>query len=500
MTQLSHKYHTKMKSLNRRRRCSCCFTGSNPHEPQTSTSSNSNGEQASVADIPLCYEVSIDTNVKSRIRPRRNEKTTKPLLHTMMIIMMMTTWAATQRLPQHCASFTVVLKNPIQRKHSHLHAVAPSLPSENSKKGRSSNVKRKQIAKTAVTATSSSSTTSAVTESLTEQEMKRSMLSTKNEEKRKKLLRQQDFQLEASMLRHDILSKEQEYELVDLYHTAKELQLQINNILLQKQKQQQLDLKNINDRENFVLNELGMNDFDDDDENDEDEDNFDELYTSLLRSKGGDTKKRKKRSKSMNTYSDYMEYQQEGHLKDDDDDFFAYTDSVTSKRQLLLEQLDQSSRTTMASILLEYPTLVTTVGTNDDVNNVNTKSENSGGDSDYDAFTPVEFDLETVSTTNTKWKDSDQRSSSMSATNLSESDIVELLNIPGGRKEMEHILLIGAQARDTLIRSNLKLVSSICKKWARMSSGSRDGNAKTRTQADSYFSIYQWELGSTKFK
>jgi hypothetical protein len=50
---------------------------------------------------------------------------------------------------------------------------------------------------------------------------------------------------------------------------------------------------------------------------------------------------------------------------------------------------------------------------------------------------------------------------------LTECEIVNNLGLERGRAELQEILLEGAVARDTLIRSNIRLVISIAKRWAR---------------------------------
>ena len=50
---------------------------------------------------------------------------------------------------------------------------------------------------------------------------------------------------------------------------------------------------------------------------------------------------------------------------------------------------------------------------------------------------------------------------------LTDEDIIQKLNVAGGRKELTQILIQGALARDKLIRSNIRLVVSIAKKWAK---------------------------------
>jgi RNA polymerase sigma factor (sigma-70 family) len=391
-----------------------------------------------------------------------------------------------------------------------------------------------ETAATKITVTSSSSTSSSsskrdtavaslISESLTEWEMKQSMLSTLPRDKRKKLLSRHDYQLERSMLTHDLLSKEEEYQLTRLYQTAKELQRKINEILIQKQQQQQLDAC---DRENFVLNELGMeNDYDSDYDDDDDEsDIFNHLYSKSRRNKST----KEKKNAIMNTYSDYAEYEQLEVNKNDDDIFlYTRTTSVSSSKNpsirwksQLLEQLDQSSRTTIAAYIFSDavttpPTTVQGATSNDSLNNqakkkmkkklnneLNSNNVNANINSVYDNIMATELYAD-IQSAIPNWNDSDRlplsssSSSTMTTSYLSERDIIERLNIPGGRKEMQRILLMGAQARDTLIRSNLKLVSSISKKWAQTSSAPGI-HSSGRLKSESYFSIYSgsWDRPS----
>jgi RNA polymerase sigma factor (sigma-70 family) len=74
---------------------------------------------------------------------------------------------------------------------------------------------------------------------------------------------------------------------------------------------------------------------------------------------------------------------------------------------------------------------------------------------------------------------------------LSDQEIVQQLQVPGGRAELKAILLQGAMARDTLIRSNIRLVVGITKRWARMSS-------LTQTNTGSLYSLYSgsWDRPS----
>lgn len=61
---------------------------------------------------------------------------------------------------------------------------------------------------------------------------------------------------------------------------------------------------------------------------------------------------------------------------------------------------------------------------------------------------------------------------------LTEEEIIVGLDLPGGRAELQRILLEGAYARDCFIRNNIRLVVNIAKRWARNSAryDSQDGS------------------------
>ena len=48
---------------------------------------------------------------------------------------------------------------------------------------------------------------------------------------------------------------------------------------------------------------------------------------------------------------------------------------------------------------------------------------------------------------------------------LTKSDVVSVLDVPGGKAELVRILLDGAHAREALMRGNVKLVMSVAKGW-----------------------------------
>jgi RNA polymerase sigma factor (sigma-70 family) len=68
------------------------------------------------------------------------------------------------------------------------------------------------------------------------------------------------------------------------------------------------------------------------------------------------------------------------------------------------------------------------------------------------------------------WRDGDDNDSNTVEDELhmllTDQDVAAFLNIAGGKTELHSILVDGALARETLIRSNVKLVVSIAKRWA----------------------------------
>lgn len=68
---------------------------------------------------------------------------------------------------------------------------------------------------------------------------------------------------------------------------------------------------------------------------------------------------------------------------------------------------------------------------------------------------------------------------------LSESDVISHLQIPGGRSELVNILLDGAYAREVLMRRNVKLVTSIAKQWMRNSFSTQNANLGSPSSATS---------------
>jgi RNA polymerase sigma factor (sigma-70 family) len=60
--------------------------------------------------------------------------------------------------------------------------------------------------------------------------------------------------------------------------------------------------------------------------------------------------------------------------------------------------------------------------------------------------------------------------------NLTDTEIVEQLQISGGRRELLNILHSGSEARTEMMRSNIRLVVSIAKKWIRKGIGHTSSN------------------------
>ena len=68
---------------------------------------------------------------------------------------------------------------------------------------------------------------------------------------------------------------------------------------------------------------------------------------------------------------------------------------------------------------------------------------------------------------------------------LTDDSVNQALGITGGLAQVESILLNGARARDTLIRSNIRLVVGIAKKWARNNGNKYEGSSSDQISSSS---------------
>jgi RNA polymerase primary sigma factor len=223
-----------------------------------------------------------------------------------------------------------------------------------------------------------------------------------------------ELELELSMLDHDLLSKEEEYELAEILHRARQLQERIDLLISEKKMEARL-ADGRDDLEEF----LGRGDDTTDDyflEEEVDEDEYSHLSVNYGRSR-------------LREYDAVIAE-------------YGWHPSSIAQKSALLEHHDQQSRNTKAMMFL-----------------ADTDFPENGSTNNNIAFASTSDDV-----------------SLQDAFGLTEDDIVLHLQLPGGRAEMQDVLLEGARARDTLIRSNLKLVSSICKRWSRNSSGGGTGS------------------------
>merc|ERR1712238_482472 len=69
---------------------------------------------------------------------------------------------------------------------------------------------------------------------------------------------------------------------------------------------------------------------------------------------------------------------------------------------------------------------------------------------------------------------------------VTEKEIIHELGIEGGREELTSVLIHGALAKQKMIKSNIRLVTSIAKKWFR--SAKNDGNSKMKGSQHSSYS------------
>jgi len=69
---------------------------------------------------------------------------------------------------------------------------------------------------------------------------------------------------------------------------------------------------------------------------------------------------------------------------------------------------------------------------------------------------------------------------------VTENEIINDLGIDGGREELTSVLIHGALAKQKMIKSNIRLVTSIAKKWFR--SAKNDGNSKVKVRGSQHSS------------
>lgn len=235
----------------------------------------------------------------------------------------------------------------------------------------------------------------------------------------------EEFQLEMSMMNHDLLTKAEEKELAELLKRSRQLQEQIDVLIANKKVEAQL-LNGRKDLEDLLVQQRRQGAsadsfFETDEDNDEDEYSHLSVYTSSGNSREYDA-----------VIAEY-----------------GWHPSAVASKSALLQLHDQQSRTTQATLW------------NSDIGTADLRKDGSKNNRGVLGEDGYEFASAC----------SDDALLLQDAFGLTEDDVVRDLQLPGGRAEMQNVLLEGARARDILIRSNLKLVSSITKRWSRMSSG-----------------------------
>ena len=225
-----------------------------------------------------------------------------------------------------------------------------------------------------------------------------------------------DLFLFRSMIQHDILTKEQEFELGEAIQTAKKLQEKLDLLLQQKRDQEQLDngsmMMQPNDDDSITSSSL------------------DDLELSHLSVYGGAT--------TLNDYD--LHY----------DDHFSRTQARL--------RIQRESNSPMAAAWRQD------VFDDDNDNNNNSTTATATTTSTTAAVFHLHF--------------------------FTDAELWHHLHLD--RAQVHHILLQGARARDVLVRSNIKLVVGIAKKWARRSgsSGSSSSSSSSEGQQHSLYQLY----------
>jgi RNA polymerase sigma factor (sigma-70 family) len=247
----------------------------------------------------------------------------------------------------------------------------------------------------------------------------------KNPRAKKKRIVADEYSLEVSMLNHDLLSREQEYELAALWQESRQLQARIEVLVAQQQDPSQDDFT-----APVAADESDFADYAQSGHNDND---MDETDTSSSSSSSG--------SWSLPT-PEYRAIVAE----------YGWHPSAVPAKSTWLERLDQTSRSTQASTWLQYSEYDADLD-NDGWQWTDRFASTTGSSSDSTTLN----DPLVQSSWPSEWEF------------LSDDEIERSLALAGGRTHVSHILWRGARARDELVRSNLKLVASICKRWSRQS-------------------------------
>lgn len=283
------------------------------------------------------------------------------------------------------------------------------------------------------------------TKETTERDLQQQQVTKKRKQKRAVA---EDYQLELSMMNHDLLTKEMEQELAQSLQRSRQLQARLDSLIAEKKLEKAADdFESGGELLQSSLQEEEEEDDADFDSNDAGDGDADWLNSLRLAPEQQQQVDRSVRiSETRREYNAVVAE-------------YGWHPSSVKVKSALLEHLDQQSRTTQASLLGEdnaNETPITIKSSFPTPNILNNSSVNA-----------------------------------MSADSIvTEEDIIQILQLPGGRTEMEAIFMEGARARDTLIRGNLRLVSSICKRWSRMSMG--------RDSTDSLFALYSggWDRPS----
>lgn len=339
-----------------------------------------------------------------------------------------------------------------------------------------------------------------------------------------------DYMIESAMLRHNLLSMEEEQELSIAIQRARTNQKILNQILLEKNR---LASKR-------KMMETISNYEDDDDDDDMEDDDDEDIEDNIL-------------SNEIDAYSSHI---------DDDNDLL--TNIVKKKRKSRKYRYDTAPKTSVPKSIYESyyvgcdnnngspsPSLIYdrqwNIEHRDEMNILRSYDSKSrmtqikslqqldDNDNDIDDdYCNINDDDDVIDTVNDeknkvqqKWKyqstneimhgmnmfdskindklESKQHNDDGTTTDplediiLSDDEVFKYFHIDGGLIELQRILLDGALARDQLIRCNLKLVNSIAKKWSKLTAMNHPNvNGNIGLTADNKYSMYRssWDRPS----
>lgn len=307
-------------------------------------------------------------------------------------------------------------------------------------------------------------------------EIKSKLLSKKNEKSDDDWIYNSNYMVESSMMRHNLLSMEEEQELSLAIHRARSYQKILDQIMSNKNRLSKPSSTNRNDAE----------DEDDDGDDNDEEISQDENEIISLNEIVDNKISKKRRKRRMQQYGIPPKTTMPASIYES---YYVGSDDYGGDSSLqVLEQWNDMN------VLRTYDSMSR-------LTQIMSSQSQLVEDDDCDGDNSMR-EINKASINVIKYGDGIHPESAMSdeaMAALTDDEVHKYFQIEGGINELQRILYDGALARDQLIRSNLKLVNSIAKKWSKLTAANHANiHGNVGISADSTYSIYRggWDRPS----